>query len=506
MTTTVTTTGKTKRIRDDIHDGASEVTSASAGGSIPQELIELDQWVTWKTGVDRNGKPTKHPYQLNGVKAKVNDASTWTTFELAVEGSDDYDGVGFMFSASDEFCGIDLDGCRDPETGTVSSWASTWIARFDSYTEISPSQTGVKIFVRGKNPRDRGKNRKIAEPAVSDKEPGVEIYDKLRYFVVTGQRLSEHPATCESRQDVIDAFCDQYFPKSKPPRTAVNRQAYTDVEGRAAKYLDKIPGAISGSGGHNATFHVACVLVLGFDLTPEQAFPILSAWSAKCKPPWTDKELWHKLNSANEKTDMRGWLLDKCDYSGQDLELSHFLQSVEHGSEAKAVSGHLPDIVHPEGQTDVANAVRFIDTYHTELLYIPPWRRWLCWDGKRWCDDDGVGALQRAIRYAKSLWRYLGRIAPHVDRDDLAKVVTFIKSTNQTNKIKSFLDLAAVDQSIVCPVEELNSDLRLLNVVNGTIDLTTGALRPHNPADRITQLANVVYDPDALCPRWTQVD
>lgn len=162
----------------------------------------------------------------------------------------------------------------------------------------------------------------------------------------------------------------------------------------------------------------------------------------------------------------------------------------------------LPSIAYVHGQTDSAHAARFIDGYHRELLYVPPWKKWLSWDGSRWSDDAGVGVLQRAKRYCNARWQDIAKIAPHVDRDDLAKVVTAIKAVNQTPRIKSFLELAAVDERVVCAVDELNTDPTLLNVANGTIDLTAGTLRQHNPADRITQLANVVYDPAAKCPEW----
>lgn len=164
----------------------------------------------------------------------------------------------------------------------------------------------------------------------------------------------------------------------------------------------------------------------------------------------------------------------------------------------------LPDIAHVHGQTDSAHAAKFIDQYHRELLYVPAWKKWLSWDGTRWADDNGVGVLQRAKRYAKSLWADLAQIAPMVNASEVAKIVTAIKAVNQTNKIHAFLELAAVDERVVCNVEELNTDPTLLNVANGTLDLEAGRLRPHNPADRITQLADVVYDPNAKCPEWTK--
>ena len=168
----------------------------------------------------------------------------------------------------------------------------------------------------------------------------------------------------------------------------------------------------------------------------------------------------------------------------------------QHASEA--------DLTRASERTDVANARRFVDAYHQELLFVPPWGKWLSWDGQRWADDSGTGARQRAKRYADSLWPALLKAAEELDGRELAKVQSFIRATNGRNGIEAFLALAAVDERVVCGVDELNADPLLLNVANGTLDLTTGKLRPHNPADRITQLAPVNYDPAAECPRWTE--
>lgn len=67
---------------------------------------------------------------------------------------------------------------------------------------------------------------------------------------------------------------------------------------RARGYLAHVEGAISGQGGHRRTFRVACVLVQKFGLTIEQAFPLLQVWNQTCEPPWSEKELLHKLQDA----------------------------------------------------------------------------------------------------------------------------------------------------------------------------------------------------------------
>jgi hypothetical protein len=80
-------------------------------------------------------------------------------------------------------------------------------------------------------------------------------------------------------------------PDSSPcdPSTAVRR---------ARGYLAHIEGAISGQRGHDRTFRVACVLVVKFRLTLQEAWPLLNEWNEQCEPPWSEKELLHKLQDA----------------------------------------------------------------------------------------------------------------------------------------------------------------------------------------------------------------
>ena len=110
--------------------------------TIPAALTDLEQWVLWRT-VDRGGKATKVPFGAAG-EAKSNDPRTWGRFGAVSKRFEagDYAGIGFMFSHYDEFVGIDLDGCRNPDTGELAPWADDVIKKLDSYSEISPSQTG----------------------------------------------------------------------------------------------------------------------------------------------------------------------------------------------------------------------------------------------------------------------------------------------------------------------------------------------------------------------------
>ena len=96
---------------------------------------------------------------------------------------------------------------------------------------------------------------------------------------------------------------------------------------RAAAYLDRIPPAISGSGGHSQTYAAATAMVHGFGLDPETAFSLLwDRYNPRCQPPWLEKELRHKVSDAASKPHDRphGWLRDAGPAEASDVDLSGF--------------------------------------------------------------------------------------------------------------------------------------------------------------------------------------
>ena len=82
---------------------------------------------------------------------------------------------------------------------------------------------------------------------------------------------------------------------------------------RARRYLLTLPPAVSGQRGHDTTFHAACVLVKGFGLDRETALGLLREFNQRCRPPWSEKELRHKVEDADRTPDSRarGYLVRK---------------------------------------------------------------------------------------------------------------------------------------------------------------------------------------------------
>jgi hypothetical protein len=149
---------------------------------IPLELILLVQWVLWRFE-DRSGpKPTKVPYTCMGYKASVTNPEHLSKFEDALKFAARpgfCDGIGFVFTREDDYCGIDVDNCYPSDAAECAPWAMGILDRFrDTYGETSPSGSGYKIWCKAKAPRSG--NWAIAGGAI-------EIYDRARFFTVTGQ-------------------------------------------------------------------------------------------------------------------------------------------------------------------------------------------------------------------------------------------------------------------------------------------------------------------------------
>jgi hypothetical protein len=95
---------------------------------------------------------------------------------------------------------------------------------------------------------------------------------------------------------------------------------------RISRYIGKIPGAVSGNGGHRQTFKVAMVLFNGFGCSEAETLEWLRHYNSKCEPPWSEAELLHKARSAAEAAfdKPRGWMLTSKRFSQVRLQVPVF--------------------------------------------------------------------------------------------------------------------------------------------------------------------------------------
>jgi hypothetical protein len=163
---------------------------------IAPELKSIEAWVMWRY-VQRT-KPSgekvwaKMPMTVEGRAASSTNPLTWTTYGDVVDTlimDDTFDGIGLVLGADVQ--GIDLDDCRDLESGELTDFAQEVLDRVDGYAEVSPSGTGLKIFSRTNLDGSRTK-----------KEAGLELYREGRYFTVTGHGINGHDCLPADVQDL----------------------------------------------------------------------------------------------------------------------------------------------------------------------------------------------------------------------------------------------------------------------------------------------------------------
>lgn len=155
---------------------------------------------------------------------------------------------------------------------------------------------------------------------------------------------------------------------------------------RAKKNLAKCDPAISGKGGHKALMWAARVVRWGYPLSRSEALELLkSDYNPRCKPPWSDADLEHKVDEANEQGDFRyprNWLYDQ---DRQQATNNHASNGKPPGAATGDATTAAEDpTIH---RTDLGNATRLAKDHGRDLRHVHPWRKWLVWDARRWRID-----------------------------------------------------------------------------------------------------------------------
>ena len=187
---------------------------------IPPALANSSQWIVWsyEDAGRKNGKfgVDKVPYQARNPSLKASrwDVSDWADLATALQCAltePHIDGIGYFFSKNDGLIGIDFDNCRDPKTGRIRKEYQFWIDKLDGYAEVSPSGTGVKVWVKGIIDNRCFRNDESTGFRIPNFVGGViEIYRRGQYFTVTTQVL-EGFECIKPAQEELDVLSEFYF-------------------------------------------------------------------------------------------------------------------------------------------------------------------------------------------------------------------------------------------------------------------------------------------------------
>jgi len=160
----------------------------------------------------------------------------------------------------------------------------------------------------------------------------------------------------------------------------------------------------------------------------------------------------------------------------------------------------------PDGHrpTDVGNAARLLRVAGRRLRYVHAWGKWLVYQRGRWIiDEKDALVTEIAKQVAKGLFELASKTADREPGNAKPIWVWALKSST-SGAIAAMIRLARGAPGILVDHEDLDADPWALNVANGTLDLRTGELRPHNPADLCTLQAPIAYDRDATAPLWNE--
>jgi putative DNA primase/helicase len=488
--------------------------------NVPDDMLYVPQWLAWWSVVGAgdsvklpNGRLSKvlkaqtKPHKLpinpnNGSLASTTRPRTWSSCAVACQAVQKWSltGIGIVFTDSDPYSGVDIDNCRNPETHEIAEWAWEIVRELNSYTELSPSGTGVHILVRGKLPEGKG-NQAVYQ------DGKVEMFSRARYFTFTGDHVSGTPSEVCDRSTELLGLHSRLFSVNKPnvELSSVGPAAHLQSD------FELIAAARKARNG--AKF---CSLWTG---TWEQLYTSQSeADLALC----TMLAFWTQKDAARVDSIFRqsGLMRDKWDRDGyRERTIATALKvSAEcyglrgragrrlRPSEQAADSGasgaevNIPDLLHFP-YTDTGNAERLVCLYGSDIRYCFETETWMFWDGRRWIS----GEVHRVKQLFKKTIREMHKQAADVnDKDERQKAEKHARRSEAAAAINAALQCAQCEEAIAISASTLDSHPFLLNCENGTLELATGKLRPHNRQDLITKLVHFSYRADTDCPRFLQ--
>ena len=462
--------------------------------AIPGELKELNQWAVWRYELNSDGKLTKVPYRpLQPTRrASHSDPATWASFDDAVRACQegDFDGIKFALTREDPYVFVDLDHALYPE---YTAFGKETVDYLQSYTERSPSDTGIHIISVGKLDDDLGHKR-----------GDIEMYDHLRFATFTGHTFPNrteinHKETWRVGDLQADLFEGNttYF----NPDFAYER-SYEPMSGAETELLEHF-FTLTGGEKWRDVWAGTWFPYYTSQSEADQGLANKLAWLFRYDMTTVDRVFRHS-GLMREK-----W--DKRHHSNGDTYGARTLRN--------ALGGHKPGEGYGARKkepnfvlTETGNAERLVHKYGGEFRYVIG-LGFLIYDGQKWVPDH-AGMTRLAIDAVRSLHTDIAELNEKLasaslteeERKTYTAQITnmhkHIRKSESNTSLKATVELTKALAGVVLEANEFDRDPMLLNVQNGTLDLRTGVLREHSADDYLTQITNVNYNADALCPRW----
>jgi len=453
-----------------------------------RDLKQFPQWVCYS----HKSKVPLNPH--TGKGADCNDPESWSSYELAIETWDSnrdwYAGIGFEFVKEQGITGIDLDKCIIDDAFTEEAWDI--IERLNSYTEYSPSGTGVHIWVRGAIPANfLGRE---------NENPRVEMYDHLKYFTVTGKHVPGTPDTIEDRQEEIFALYNEISENrassKKQTRTTdplprpSSDSPYGTPYGLSALQSELLTMAMAGNGNRNTQLNRSAYalgqLLSGGELS-HRSYVEQELGAAAQGVGLPEREIQTTMRSGIEKGILKPRNAPPStrstwkDYAPQDEPPPE-----NNGNGHKEPPPEKKKVTAEElcGFTDddAGNGDALHALYGQEFLYCSA-RGWFKYTGTHWeLDTEGAEVKQ----YAVKTLRTRRHAAVKLDREAIVKC-TKGDEKRVSGAVNRFKTLVSVG------IDQFDRNPDLINCKNGVVDLRTGDVTPHSREQRFTYCVSVAH-------------
>jgi len=445
------------------------------------EFKRQQRWLLWRSEARNGGKYTKVPYCVRGGLASSTDPETWCRYEEAAAVVKRYDGMGFAIG--DGTVLIDLDGCCDPKTGAMQAWAVEIISLMNAPTEVSPSGTGVHIYVKSETARS------VKRMFEHNPKRGIEVYPHGRFSTVTFNHLVDTPY--ELPYHDVALFVQR-----------VERGDFDPEDFRDGRMNETCSRWERDAEPLHARFGTS------FDLDRWMVAHNIEVVKRKSDGiiliacPGTHGEYNKRDGRAFVKQLPSGALAMGCLHQSCSLSNSNgnrwrqFRQLVE-GVRASTTTPAMASnddtpagAVTPLRFSEDALAVRFTQRHAEDIRYVAKWGHWLRYDGARWKEDSVLDVFDKCrviCREASDECLAEGKAA-------LAKQLTAATTVAAVHR------MATWDQRTAATTDQWDSSIWLLNTPGGAVDLCTGEIRPCVREDFCTKITAVA--PGGPCPLW----
>lgn len=453
--------------------------------NLPKELKENALFCLWKYEM-RNGRKTKVPYQTNGKRADSSNKACFSDFDTVANLTQSYDGIGMgMFQP---FVAVDIDHCVDG--GKLSDMTTDIVETLNSYTEYSPSESGVRIVAKA----DTLSYDKV-KYYINNQKIGLEVYVAgmtNKFVTLTGNTICEAPIA--ERTNEIMAILDKYMQK---PVVALNPKkivgSYLSDESiieksAKSKQGEKFSALWNGEfeTSHSEADQALCAVLAFWCGGDTEQMDRLFRKSKLYREKW-------ERNDYREMTLQKALMQTKEFYkpvkSNANTDFNDELQRLIELNPADTTK-------YP--WTDIGAGKLFADFYKAVLRYVPERRTWFDYQAGTWSADiGGLKAMRRCMELANLLHLYALEIK---DEHQRKSYMDYSKRWQTHGYRVNVLKDAQVHHPI--SFLEFDTDPYIFNCSNGTLHLDTGKFTEHISSDLLTKKSSVAYEPSAHSKRW----